>query len=211
MFVVGKFEDLIGRRFGRLTVISRAEDYVSPKGYHSTAWLCRCDCGKETVVRAVYLKGGKTISCGCYRADYPNHTKHGQSHTRLYNIWKGMHDRCCNPNSSARELYIDRGIDMCPEWKNDFVSFYLWATENGYNDKLTIDRIDNNKGYNPTNCRWVDNKAQQNNKRNNHMLTFGNKTQTMAQWAEETGIGYHKLKDRINKCGWSIEKALTTK
>ena len=207
---MGQFNDLTGMKFGRLTVIERDSDYISPKGYHSTAWKCRCDCGSTATVRAIYLKNGAVRSCGCLRAEHPNHTTHGKSNTRLYTIWKGILTRCYNKNDPAYAGYGGRGIHMCDEWRENFEAFYMWSINNGYRDNLTIDRIDNKMGYSPDNCRWATNKVQQNNKGNNRLITYAGKTMTLAQWAEETGIGYHKLKDRINKCKWNIERALTT-
>lgn len=207
---MGSFEDLAGMRFGRLIVIGRDEDYISPKGYHSTQWLCKCDCGNTATVRALYLKSGAIRSCGCLREEHPNHTTHGGSKTRLYRIWQGMIRRCENMHDSSYPLYGGRGIRVCDEWRNNYPEFREWAIANGYRDDLSIDRINNDNEYSASNCRWANNKEQQNNKRNNHLLTYNGITMNISQWGEETGIGYSKLKDRINKCGWSIEKALTT-
>ena len=207
---MGRFNDLTGMKFGRLTVIDRDDDYVSPKGYHSTAWKCQCECGNFTTVRAIYLKNGATRSCGCLRIEHPNHTTHGKSNTRIYAIWKGMLVRCYNTNDINYDRYGGRGITVCDEWRCDFESFYEWSIRNGYNEYLTIDRADNDKGYSPDNCRWVTNKVQQNNKGNNHLITYLGRTMTLSQWADETGIGYHKLKDRVNRCGWDVDRALST-
>lgn len=196
-------------KFGRLTVIKRAEDYVSPKGYVALNWECECDCGQQAVVRGCNLKSGASQSCGCKRVLQPNRTIHGGKGTRLYTIWKSMKNRCENENEPSFVCYGARGIRVCEEW-SCFDSFRDWAMSNGYRDDLSIDRIDNDKGYYPDNCRWATLVEQANNKRNNHMLTFNGETHTMSQWAEITGISYQKLKDRINKCKWSIEKALTT-
>lgn len=205
---MGNFVALTGRRFSKLTVIKRGDDYVSPKGYHSAAWLCRCDCGTESVVRGVYLKNGKTKSCGCLRVEEPNRTTHGQSKTRLYKIWRSMRARCEREKDRNFENYGGRGVTVCDDW-TQFENFMDWAYLHGYDESLSIDRIDNNGNYDPSNCRWVDMNVQANNTRHNHYITYKGATKTMSQWAKETGIGYHKLKDRINKCGWDIERALT--
>lgn len=205
---MGAFIDITGQRYGRLVVTNRAKDYVSPKGYVAVNWECRCDCGNTTIVRGCNLKRGATISCGCVVEEHPNHTTHGQSKTRLYNIWRGIISRCTNP--SCCEGYADRGISVCKEWLESYETFRKWSIENGYNDSLSIDRIDVNGNYEPHNCRWADVETQQNNKRNNHYLVFNGETKTISQWAKEVGIPAQRIKDRINKCGWSVEKALTT-
>lgn len=207
---MGKFVDLTGRRFGRLEVISRGEDYVSPSGYVAVNWVCRCDCGNTVVVRGCNLKSGASTSCGCERIIHPNRLTHGQKNTRLYKIWKSMKERCCNKNNASWPEYGGRGIEVCEQWLHDFKSFYDWSMKNGYREDLSIDRIDNDKGYGPENCRWSDSVGQQNNKRNNHILEFHGERKTMAEWSRITGVSYHKLKDRINKCGWDVERALTT-
>lgn len=150
--------DLIGQRFGKLTVIERAEDYISPKGRHWKKWKCRCDCGNTIVARENHLKEGDTKTC--------RRCKNGN---RLYGVWAGMKYRCENPNAPKYPIYGGRGIKVCDEWQ-DYAKFREWACENGYNPdapygKCTIDRIDVDKGYEPTNCRWVDMKIQNNNRR----------------------------------------------
>ena len=206
---MGTFVDLTGKIFGKLTVIRRDEDYVSPKGYIAINWLCKCECGQFTVVRGCNLKSGATKSCGCERIIHPNRISHGEAHTRLHNIWKGMKRRCTNANEKSYYLYGGRGISVCEEWLS-YEAFRDWAIENGYNDSLSIDRINVNGDYEPNNCRWVDIKIQANNKRSNHILEYNNQSHTMAEWARITGISYAKIKGRINKCGWDVESALTT-
>lgn len=146
-----------------------------------------------------------------WKNGYNFHTlTHGQRNTRLYHIWTSMKQRCCNPNHKYYDLYGGRGISVCEEWLQ-FEPFYEWAKSNGYNDKLTIDRKDNNKGYSPENCRWTTQKVQCNNRRNNVMLTCNGKTQTLTQWSEELGIGIDTLWRRMNVYGWDVEKTLTEK
>ena len=139
--------------------------------------------------------------------------KHGHSGTRLYKKWRHMHDRCENPNNRKFAIYGGNGITVCPEWsgKQGSTNFIKWALENGYKDGLTIERIDGTKGYSPDNCIWASYTVQNNNTSRNHYITFNGKTQTMKQWADELNISYQALAKRINKLGWSIEKALTTK
>lgn len=199
---MGKLKDLTGQRFGRLTVIERAEN----KGHH-TAWLCECDCGTRIITRAQTLQRGRAKSCGCLRRD--TSTKHGQWHTHLYKIYYGMKGRCYNPTDSAYHYYGGRGITICDEWLNDFMNFYHWATKNGYSDGLSIDRIDNDKGYSPDNCRWVTQKEQVNNTRWNVYIEYKGSRKTLSAWAEETGLSFDCLYNRLIRRKWSIEEALT--
>lgn len=173
--------DISGRQYGRLIVIRRFGTDVSPNGSPYPTWLCRCDCGNEVIVRGCSLKRGHTRSCGCYRRDasrkaaqegrYEKHgfTKAGHKE-RLYGIWSQMVQRATNPACKDFEAYGGRGIGVCDEWRSDYKAFRRWALENGYDatapfSKCTIDRIDNDKGYSPDNCRWVDMKVQNNNKK----------------------------------------------
>ena len=133
-------------------------------------------------------------------------TYHGQSKTRLYKIWVDMKRRCDNPNRKHYERYGGRGIAYCQEWK-DFSSFYKWAMENGYSEELTLDRINNDGNYEPNNCRWTNHKEQMNNTSRNHVISFNGKTQNLTQWAEEYGLSYNLLRDRL-MLGWTFDDAL---
>jgi len=113
---------------------------------------------------------------------------HGLSKTRLYNVWCAMKERCNNPHNKSYQRYGARGITITPEWQNSFETFYAWAVENGYTDGLTIDRIDNNRGYSPDNCRWVTAAQQNRNYSRNHLIAYNGKTQCIADWETETGI-----------------------
>ena len=136
---------------------------------------------------------------------------HGKRHTRLYTIYANIKTRCYNKKNSRYQLYGARGITMCDEWKDDFQTFYDWAMANGYRQDLTIDRIDTNGNYEPSNCRWATWRVQQNNRGNNHLLTYRGETHTMAEWARIYNIGYQTLVRRINVSHWSVDKALTMK
>ena len=276
---MGAFKDLTGQRFGKLVVLERAEDYVSPKGHHDTRWHCRCDCGKELDVNTSSLKNGRTTSCGCLRdevvknvsvkdlvgqrfgrltvlylveangkgvtwhckcdcgnekdvssrcllgghtkscgciAKEGNNYKHGGAKTgdfeRLYRVWERMKERCNNPNFFAYDRYGGRGIKVCEEWL-DYNVFRDWALSHGYDKdaehrKCTIDRIDNNKGYSPDNCRWVDQKAQNNNYSRNRVIEYNGEKHNVSEWSTITGIPYYTLMNRIRR-GYTVEELFT--
>ena len=185
-----KAQNLVGQKFGRLTVVSRAPN----DKYGKTMWNCVCDCGniKEKPVTSYSIKSGEVISCGCVKSERikkenQKRIKHGMTSTRLYRIWHSMKTRCYNPNDAHYKDYGSRGITICDEWKNDFIAFKQWATESGYSEKLSIDRKDNDKGYYPDNCRWTNIKVQANNRRNNTRIFFNGETHTISEWADITG------------------------
>lgn len=188
---------IIGKRFGRLTVIDL--DHVGEKN-HSTWWRCLCDCGNETVVYRGSLTSGDIVSCGCYRYEHRSEygRTHGLSKHPLYIVWSGMIRRCTNPNAANYGRYGSRGIDVCEEWRENFEFFYNWAMMSGYKKGLTLDRIDNDLGYFPDNCRWVDRKTQQNNTRQNHFVTYGGETHSVAEWSRILGINHETLRYRVN-------------
>ena len=141
-----------------------------------------------------------------------NRITHRKSNTRIYRIHNTMKRRCYEPNFKHFEYYGGRGIKVCDEWlgKDGFISFYEWAMANGYMDDLTIDRIDANGNYEPSNCRWITIQEQQKNKRSNHYLTYKGETHTMTEWCEITGMNINTLNSRVNQLGWEAERALGT-
>ena len=169
----------------------------------------KCDCGKEKIIRVDHVISGNSKTCGCVRNQEPHHTTHNLCHTRVYNIWSKMRDRCYNPNNKTFKNYGGRGIKVCDEWlcRDCFINFFNWAMENGYSDELTIDRINVDGDYEPTNCRWATWEEQENNRSNNHYITINNKTQTLKQWCKELNLRYQKTLNRIIR-GWSYEEAL---
>lgn len=206
-------EDMIGSRFGRLVVKRRAADIISPNtGKHYVAWECNCDCGGTKIAKEVQLLYGKTRSCGCLYNETRRETKnrkHGLSRTRVYSEWNKMIQRCTNPNIDSYKNYGGRGISVCAEWLNDFCAFYKWAVDNGYSDDLTLDRIDNDVGYMPCNCRWVSQKRQANNRRNNQNITIGQETKTLSEWCEQFEMPYQRVWHRIFRHNIDPLEALT--
>lgn len=203
-----KFIDLTGRHFGYWKVIKRCGN---TKGGKPT-WLCECKCGTNKIIRGDILKNGGSKSCGCMTKKLQDEKRvtHGKTGTRLYKIWNQMIQRTTNSKVRDYKYYGGRGITICKDWKESFEVFHKWANENGYAENLTIDRIDNSKGYQPDNCRWTTRKEQSNNTRYNHYLTYHGKTKTITDWAKDTGIKRCVLYERINKLGWDAQKALTT-
>lgn len=196
--------NLQGQRFGRWVVLERSPK----KGGHATWWKCRCDCGTVKEVNGYSLLRGDSKSCGCYHREQASIrgrkllTKHGWYGTRVYEAWKRAKDRCENPRVEQYHNYGGRGIKMCQEWRESPQAFCEWAMANGYADNLSLDRIDPNGDYEPSNCRWITMSEQQTNKRNNVLITYKGKTQCVAEWARELGVTQQNLYVRIRK-GWT--------
>ena len=196
------FIDLTGRRYGKLVVLNRDENN---KG-RNVKWVCVCDCGSQTTVCGNDLKAGKTVSCGCLRKE-GSHRTHSMSRTRLYRIWGNMKSRCTNSNVKQYKDYGARGITVCQEWMDSFETFKEWAMANGYSEELTIDRIDVNGNYNPSNCRWITRKEQSLNRTDNHWLNYKGETKTIAEWSAITGIHRATIESRLRN-GMTTEQAL---
>lgn len=207
---MGIVKDLSGQKFGRLTAVRL--DHLDKDTGNSAYWLFRCDCGNEKVLCGKFVSYGGTKSCGCLQKGQAkqSNTKHGESHTKLNYIWSAIKQRCFNPANRDYANYGARGITVCDEWRNDFISFRDWSYKNGYVEGMTIDRIDNNEGYSPDNCRWTDKIVQNNNRRSNHFVEWRGESRSLADWERVLGIKQRVLWARLND-GWSVERAFTTK
>lgn len=194
-------EDLTGQQFGELTVVKRID---------RKTWECKCSCGKVTTAYVYRLKNGGKKSCGCLSKSSQHKAKtNGYVLHPLYACYYRMRHRCENKADKSYLRYGGRGIKVCDEWKNDIMAFIKWGIENGYQEGLSIDRIDNDGDYSPKNCRWADAQTQSNNRRSNRFITYNDETHTVAEWSRITGIRHLTLEARI-LAGWSAEEALTT-
>ena len=187
---MSKIRDLTGERFGKL-IVSGFNRKEIIKGYmYRYYWNCVCDCGNECVVEVRCLKNGNTQSCGCLRG------RHHMTDTNIYKLWKGIKSRCFNKNHMHYDKYGGRGITICKEWMV-FENFYDWAVKNGYKEGLSIDRVDNDKGYCPENCRWVNQSVQNSNKRNNVLVEYQGEIYTLSEVARKVDINRKTLKNRL--------------
>lgn len=197
----GGFIDIAGQKFGKLSVIEIAE---RKKG--KILWRCKCDCGNEVVALGENIRSGTTKSCGCLIKENgtkiaPKVTKHGGSYTRIYRIYCGMKKRCLNPSSDAYHHYGGRGIKICNEWLGDdgFETFREWALSHGYEENLSIDRINNDGDYCPENCRWADKETQSNNTSSNLYLEYNGEVHTASEWSRILEISYTRLTKRVGE------------
>lgn len=203
---MGKFIDLAGKKFGRLTV-----ERLAGKGKDGgMLWDCSCDCGGKKIARGKGLRYGFIKSCGCISSEIviSRNKTHGLSHDPEYNIYCGIKNRCYNKNHHTYKRYGGRGITMCDRWINSYENFIADMGRRPVGD-YSIDRIDNDGSYSPENCRWATRSEQGNNRSQNHRITFMGVDMTMKQWSEYTGINNTTLSSRL-KCGWSIKDALLT-
>lgn len=210
----------VGDKFNRLTIIDQPK-IVEHYGIGANKAHFQCECGTIKYLKVTSVVNGTLKSCGCLKAEKARERMikanlyredlHGQTQTRLYRIWAGLKSRTTNKKSKRSKDYIDRGIKVCKEWK-DFNKFYKWATQNGYQDNLTIDRINNDGNYCPENCRWTTNKEQQRNKRSNVKITAWDETKVLAEWVEDERClceNTSAIRYRI-KVGWTPEQAIST-
>lgn len=212
-----KLLDITGRRFSRLLVIRKSE-----RQDQCALWVCVCDCGTVKEIRSSSLRSGITKSCGCLSVEVAKKRakglsgfrvtpikKHGMCISIEYRTWASMKYRCTTQTHASFKRYGARGIDVCPEWMSGFEAFYKDMGERpgpGY----SLDRIDNNKGYNKENCRWATKKEQMLNTSQNVYIELGGKRMTITQWSRYLGGAPQLVRTRLTK-GWSLEKALTTK
>ena len=199
--------NLIGKRFGRLLVL----EFSHKNKFGNFHWKVKCDCGKENITCGNSLTRGKTKSCGCLQSEIASklskyHYKHGMSGSSIHNTWLSMKQRCLDKKCPAYKNYGGRGIKVCNRWLHSFENFY--ADMGDRPEGLTLERIDNGKGYYKDNCKWADWITQQNNRRNNHLLTYKGVTLTLIQWAKKLDLSYPMLRVRIYR-KWSIERVLS--
>lgn len=204
--MVNNAKEWVGTRHGKLVVVGLTKAVPPRRGWK---WVCRCDCGNIKICDPTRIKSGRMKSCGCTHG-----AKHGGTGTRLYHVWDGMKARCNNPNSDEYHRYGGRGIRICEEWCS-FSNFREWAMATGYDPdapqgECTLDRIDNDGNYEPSNCRWVDMREQmQNRPRLSPFVEYNNESRTLYEWAEIMGLSYGVVKGRY-RSGWSMERIMST-
>jgi hypothetical protein len=196
---INKKSNLEGQKFNRLLVLRKVD-----VGKSMTYYECLCDCGNLHIANGAAVKKGNIKSCGCLQREIAskNSKTHGFSKTRLYRVWRGMITRCENPNSDYYYSYGGRGIKVCPEWRHDFLSFRKWSLSNGYDEnakfsECTLDRIDNDGDYEPSNCRWVSMKEQSKNRRVTVFVEIESVYKPLVDLSEEFGVNYGTLRSRI--------------
>lgn len=189
-----------GDTFGRLTAVEKVRENGR------TYWICRCSCGDTRKVLQYNLTRGNSKSCGCMAREQASErmTTHGMTGTKIHAMWRSIKERCSIPSNNSYKNYGGRGIKICDEWigENGFQNFYNWAMSHGYRDDLTIDRIDVNGNYEPSNCRFATIKEQANNKRTNTFIEYGGLRLTIAQWEEMLGFHRGTISNR-KRYGWS--------
>lgn len=203
-----KFIDLTDKRFGRLKVESYAGNQHG-NTRPTAKWNCLCDCGKRSVVSGSVLRAGDSNSCGCLLAETRGKStiKHGKCKSGAYESWQGIKDRCLNQNNKSFKNYGGRGISVCDRWLESFENFF--EDMGPRPPRLTIERVNNEKGYSPDNCQWATRKVQNIDKRNNNYITHEGITLHISEWSIRTRIDRHLIYRRIFKLGWSIKEALT--
>lgn len=197
--------DIIGNKYGKLTVISIGKSIRLPCGQTNKTYECECDCGNNNNVRKVHLVRNRTLSCGCNTK-----TRNGEGSTLLCKVWRGIKQRCLE-NYCESHLYFKKGISVCIEWQNSYELFKEWSLNNGYKKGLQIDRIDNSKGYCPENCRWVSSLINSNNRDNNIVIEYNGEKKPLSLILFEIGKKNHysAIYRRIQR-GWNPQKAIDT-
>ncbi len=217
--MVNKVNVKIGDKYNKLTIIEDLGYHTTTGGNKLRIMKCKCECGNIKNVLLNELRTGKTKSCGCYNLEKAGEhlSTHNLSGTRLYSIWKDMKKRCFNKNTTNYDDYGGRGITVCEEWASDYKQFHDWSINNGYNDKLSIDRIDVNGNYEPNNCRWVTSKVQNSNTRKQKefiAISPEGKSYThkvISQFAELHNLERRQISDCLNgkqksHRGWTFKR-----
>lgn len=201
---IRRIKNLKGLKFGRLVVLNDNPIRINRQTY----WNCKCICGNEGYIFAGNLTKGKVQSCGCLLTEHRKNLyiyalrtnkKYPTNSKRLYSIYRDMKARCFNKNNIAYKYYGGKGITICEYWLSDFRNFYNWAINNGYKDNLTIDRINNNGNYEPSNCRWITRKQQMNNMSRNHIVDINGVKKTISEWADYYKIEYWRMQNLLKK------------
>jgi hypothetical protein len=191
-------DSFIGKRQGQIVVLSHFKKGKNNSNY----FRCQCDCGRIAEIRVDHFFNDKQTTCGTFHKKYENSV----IGNKIYNTWNRMINRCYNPKSHKYYRYGKRGISVCKDWLNNYDNFYIWCINNGYKEGLSLDRINNDGNYEPSNCRWTTRKQQQRNMCRNRIITYKNQTHCLAEWCERLNLKYETIKSRLNK-GWSIERA----
>lgn len=211
--------DIAGKQFGKLTAIAISPE---PRKNNQTLWQCLCECGLSKLVPASKLVSGHTSSCGCLHRKHGHTSKEVNYESKTYHAWHSMKERCYNPATKGYERYGGRGIKVCQEWREDFRNFLQDMGETPEGNRISLDRINTNGHYCcghcqectasgwEANCRWSNPRQQANNKRNNRLITYDGRTQTLGQWCQELNVPYDRVHKRLS-AGWSVEEALTVK
>jgi hypothetical protein len=203
----------VGTRFGKLVIIGVGNPKTASNGDRYSQSLCLCDCGNRKEIPNGPLKSGATVSCGCYHSQMMRsrathgYNRAGQRHP-IYSVWASMLRRCQNLKNPKYSDYGGRGITVCERWQT--FSNFLEDMLPGFRRDLTIERVDNNKGYSKENCKWETRRGQMLNRRSARLVSFGGETLNLSVWSERTGIAFSTLKARLGHLGWSVEEALTT-
>lgn len=202
-----------GDKVGSCIFLEYAGYKMQPNGRQKRLAKFKCECGKEFITTLSPIKRGIIKSCGCYNTKRRSetHTKHGLYKHPLYAQWRDMKDRCNNSNLIWYYRYGGRGIKVCEEWSSSVLSFYNWAMDNNWKRGLSIDRIDNDGNYEPSNCRWSTASQQARNTRRNVIIEYKGKKFCLADLCNQFNLNYSTIHNRINRLGWTIERAVTEK
>jgi hypothetical protein len=189
---MSKTPDLEGCKVGKLTVVKKS------RNRNKMAWECLCECGNKTLITTHEITHKKRKSCGCASGEFKGKRKHGFCKEKLYKVWADMKGRCNNKNDNHYQWYGERGIKVCDEWKSDYLSFRKWAIENGYKNGLSIERIDVNGNYEPSNCKWANQSEQCRNRRSNRIITIKGESKILTDWCAQHNLSVTTVHNRIS-------------